>query len=692
MPENLVAITSPETFTQLMQQDLNRITLLNFWAPWAQPCEQMNNAITEFAKRYPQIMFMNVEAEEQPDVSESFDVEAVPTIIILRGHTLLSKISGANVAALSESLAVHAAAPPQRAFGGVSHSNVAPQAAPANYEAMQRGPLMNEPLDGTDELLHALPPAMKVDAESPQDTERRCRELMTRSKVMLFIKGRPDMPRCGFSQKTVALLREQKVDFDYYDILSDENVRQKLKQINDWPTFPQIIVNGELIGGLDIVKNYTSFPAVSTEELLSVLNEIGLHVAAEDVVKPQSSMAQKVYTAFLDTLAGTLPESLDAQRDAVVADMEYKEIFSDSVTWLLFFREVRAMMEAATVHDFHLQDLTRPQPKRFKRHMSALVNFFRFRADRLAEFDELVLATEELENKRIALEDGVEEARLAITTTIATRKQQEPHVKQLRQENLAHSDKLLELKKEQGKLLAEVDTLKVEKAEAVQKQTDVQYQLQLLAAELNKLHARLVSHPTELRKQLTELHGQMHSDRASLVEHERKAKELRGKMDVLVQLESDLSACIVAMEQVAAELERASREAHALDEAKATIALHEEEQSTLQRRMEHVENQVQLANTRLERARKTLEEQRAASQARMDDLTARLGEVSRNRRERHALAELRNGESADVERELESVLQEHEAHYAKMQLEKDALCRTASAYMDALTRTIPLEM
>lgn len=71
---------------------------------------------------------------------------------------------------------------------------------------------------------------------------------------MLFMKGQPSQPQCGFSQKTVALLREQKVDFDYYNILSDENVRQRLKVLNDWPTFPQIIVNGELIGGLDILK------------------------------------------------------------------------------------------------------------------------------------------------------------------------------------------------------------------------------------------------------------------------------------------------------------------------------------------------------------------------------------------------------------------------------------------------------
>lgn len=62
--------------------------------------------------------------------------------------------------------------------------------------------------------------------ESPEELVARCHEIMKQQKVMLFMKGNPDAPRCGFSQKTVALLREQKVDFGWFDILEDEAVRQ----------------------------------------------------------------------------------------------------------------------------------------------------------------------------------------------------------------------------------------------------------------------------------------------------------------------------------------------------------------------------------------------------------------------------------------------------------------------------------
>ena len=253
-PANLVAITSSDNFMELMQQDLERVTLLNFWASWAAPCETLNEAMSNFAAQYPNVLFMNVEAEEQPEVAESFDVEAVPTIVLLRGHTLLAKTSGCNSSGVAAMLTTYARSSQATSYDGMSQTQAAPQPASGTYVAAG-----SATANGSDDAkTHELPANVELQNETPEDMERRCHQLMNRSKVMLFMKGHPSQPRCGFSQKTVALLREQGVEFDHYDILSDENVRQTLKKINEWPTFPQIIVNGELIGGLDILKVCTA--------------------------------------------------------------------------------------------------------------------------------------------------------------------------------------------------------------------------------------------------------------------------------------------------------------------------------------------------------------------------------------------------------------------------------------------------
>ncbi|KAJ7503234.1 glutaredoxin [Mycena galericulata] len=227
---NLITVTSPTHFQTLLSADLTRVSLINFWAPWAAPCAQMNAVVAELAKKHPRILALNVEAEEQADIAESFDIEAVPSFVVLRGHTLLARIAGADAPALTQAIATHTAAHPPPAPAPKAHAS-------------------HPPAVGADEK--SAPPETE---ETPAQLETRLRALMTQSKVVLFMKGTPAAPRCGFSRKIAALLAEQGVPFASFDILGDEDVRQGLKKLNDWPTFPQLIVNGELVGGLDIVQ------------------------------------------------------------------------------------------------------------------------------------------------------------------------------------------------------------------------------------------------------------------------------------------------------------------------------------------------------------------------------------------------------------------------------------------------------
>ncbi|GJJ08639.1 hypothetical protein Clacol_002858 [Clathrus columnatus] len=231
-PDNLFDVQTPEHFQELLSKDLQRVSLINFWASWAEPCRQMNQVVSELARRYPE-----VEADALQDISESFEIEAVPSFIVLRGHTLLSRINGADAQTLTSALTKHARTSP----AGQAQTNRFPQ------------------------------------AESEEETEDqlvdRMQNIMQQSRVVLFMKGSPDSPRCGFSRQTVAILREHDVEFTHFDILEDEAVRQGilkslglhtlvliqgdnvgLKTLNNWPTFPQLIVNGEFIGGLDIIK------------------------------------------------------------------------------------------------------------------------------------------------------------------------------------------------------------------------------------------------------------------------------------------------------------------------------------------------------------------------------------------------------------------------------------------------------
>ena len=79
-------------------------------------------------------------------------------------------------------------------------------------------------------------------------------EAITENPVILFMKGNPEAPACGFSARTVAILQSLGARFAAVDVLPDPRIRQELSAISEWPTIPQLFVDGELVGGCDIVS------------------------------------------------------------------------------------------------------------------------------------------------------------------------------------------------------------------------------------------------------------------------------------------------------------------------------------------------------------------------------------------------------------------------------------------------------
>ncbi|MEO8803702.1 MAG: Grx4 family monothiol glutaredoxin [Rudaea sp.] len=85
------------------------------------------------------------------------------------------------------------------------------------------------------------------------DTLERIKHTVTSHPIVLFMKGTPQFPMCGFSSRTVEALKGASADFTSVNVLDDPEVRANLPRYSNWPTFPQLFVNGELIGGCDIV-------------------------------------------------------------------------------------------------------------------------------------------------------------------------------------------------------------------------------------------------------------------------------------------------------------------------------------------------------------------------------------------------------------------------------------------------------
>ena len=96
----------------------------------------------------------------------------------------------------------------------------------------------------------------------------RIKNLINNNDVVLFMKGDSDFPQCGFSANAVGILNYFGINFKSYNVLEDDSLRQGIKEFSSWPTIPQIYINGEFIGGSDILKEL-----VESGEIVEILNE-----------------------------------------------------------------------------------------------------------------------------------------------------------------------------------------------------------------------------------------------------------------------------------------------------------------------------------------------------------------------------------------------------------------------------------
>jgi Grx4 family monothiol glutaredoxin len=200
--------------------------VLLFGADWHEATPMLKMVLGALAKEKTELIFANVDAENS-ELSDTYNVTMVPTIVLLNGGAdkIMDKLEGV----MDASQVTVAVQNLVQAAEGVSAASTG-NASTATTPVVNPEKALNERLE---RLVHG-------------DT------------VMLFMKGTPSAPRCGFSRQAVELLNEQKVPFASFDILSDEDVRQGLKKYSDWPTYPQIYVKGELMGGLDILKETAS--------------------------------------------------------------------------------------------------------------------------------------------------------------------------------------------------------------------------------------------------------------------------------------------------------------------------------------------------------------------------------------------------------------------------------------------------
>ncbi|KAI9096038.1 hypothetical protein K1719_026185 [Acacia pycnantha] len=246
--------------------------ILHFWASWCAASKHMDQVFSNLSTDFPHANFFRVEAEEQPEISEAYSVSAVPFFVFCKDGKTFDTLEGADPSSLANKVAKVAGS--INPGDAASPASLGLAAGPTILEAVKEMAKENGSPKETSQVQPGLSDALK----------KRLQQLIDSQPVMLFIKGSPEEPRCGFSKKVVEILNKEKVKFGSFDILSDNEVREGLKKFSNWPTYPQLYCKGELLGGCDIV-----IAMHEGGELKDVFKDHGIDTNTEEKVTESGS-------------------------------------------------------------------------------------------------------------------------------------------------------------------------------------------------------------------------------------------------------------------------------------------------------------------------------------------------------------------------------------------------------------------
>lgn len=320
-------ISSEKELEDAISEAKEKLLVIYFHADWAPQCKQVDDLLPDLAQdpELAHTSFCKVIAEKMQDVSRKYAVTSVPSFSILMNGKAVDKVEGLkmpelvrklkllqarvqmpplvgdekqaflkrlqDITAKADCVLVMEGSPSAPASGESAEAVAALQKAGVDFRhfdittdpelcqklidhVADKGACKYPLLFVYGDFVGGIEKIKQMDEQgqlakfcgSGTLTER-LEQLIKKAPVMVFMKGSPDAPRCGFSRTLMEILKNNKVSFDSFDILTDEEVRQGLKEYSNWPTYPQVYAKGTLVGGLDIIKELQE-----SGELVAALN------------------------------------------------------------------------------------------------------------------------------------------------------------------------------------------------------------------------------------------------------------------------------------------------------------------------------------------------------------------------------------------------------------------------------------
>ncbi|KAI8581191.1 hypothetical protein K450DRAFT_233545 [Umbelopsis ramanniana AG] len=290
-------------------------------------------------------------------------------------------------------------------------------------------------------------------------------------------------------------------------------------------------------------KVFYEVPTLSNTTLLRCLREIQLPFTEEDLMKPTAQSTQYLFERCLDLLMGVHTTQIEEVRDKMLQNIEHPEVHHDMLGMLLLYDRMSKLMLELGFADFNFRDITKPTHDRIVKILSALVNYARFREERLTTFEQISATGDEIAMKRANLEQIHDETSAKLNQLKEKAKAEEPETKAKEAENEEYGRTLRDQKKNADSIHTQYQELKATQHHLRDEMQTKVYQIITLDREIERLRIRADQNPERVRSANAKLTSSIEEESQAATENEATVRRLQAKIDTISAILEEVNAC-----------------------------------------------------------------------------------------------------------------------------------------------------
>mmetsp|Transcript_21563 Transcript_21563/g.49543 ORF Transcript_21563/g.49543 Transcript_21563/m.49543 type:complete len:449 (-) Transcript_21563:184-1530(-) len=300
-----------------------------------------------------------------------------------------------------------------------------------------------------------------------------------------------------------------------------------------------------------------SFPLLHSKDILLDLHELQIRATEEDLLKPSMNRVHTIFAALIELLLNKKVEEMATPAFSGINELEFpQELHEDSVPMAGFLLGCHDLMTKCGIKDFTMYDVMKPEPKRLRRNLSAVINFAKFREERFSHYVTFSEQTDQLIGKKQSLEEENERLLTQINAAKAQRAKEAPEEQRLRAENADREAVVLELFHKQTEKQKESQVLKLKLIEVQAKVDEAKAALTNSQQEVDDLRVQIVPDPRRLVQEMQALREAVKSEKHAVKQLEAKCWEYTKQGEVLDRAEHELTDVLQLQAEAEADLEK----------------------------------------------------------------------------------------------------------------------------------------